>query len=349
MTLCQLQSRYFIFHASASSVCDYVVIYVDDIVITGNDSEELQKFILKLNQVFSLKDLGPLNFFLGIEVCRDATGLYLSQSKYISKLLQRTIMMYVKPCPAPMVAGIPLSIHDGETLNTPTTYRSIIGALQYLSHTRPDISFAVNKLSQFLKSPTTKHWNAAKRILRYLKGTMYHGLHIAPSNRLVLTGFSDADWGCCPDDRKSIAGYCVFLGESLISWSSQKQSVVARSSTESEYRALAQLAAELSWLLELLKEMHIQIPTTPIIWCDNISASALAANPVYHARTKHIELDVHFVRDKVLQKQLDIRYIPSHDQIAGCLTKGLSPSRFQFLVDKLQVMESPCSLRGGVK
>ena len=112
---------------------------------------------------------------------------------------------------------------------------------------------------------------------------------------------------------------------------------------------MAQLAAELSWLLELLREMHMKIPAAPIIWCDNISASALAANPVYHARTKHIELDIHFIRDKVLQKQLEIRYIPSADQVADCLTKGLSPSRFQYLIDKLQVVESPCSLRGGVK
>lgn len=326
-----------------------LLIYVDDIIITGNDSKELNRFIDRLNKVFSLKDLGPLNYFLGIEVYRDSTGIYLSQGKYISELLQRTEMANLKPSPTPMVAGKPMSITDGEPLNTPTAYRSIIGALQYLSHTRPDISYAVNKLSQFLRAPTTTHWSATKRILRYLKGTMYHGLHISPALNLSLIGFSDADWACCPDDRKSVAGYCVFMGDTLISWSSKKQSVVARSSTESEYRALAQLTAELTWLQGLLKEMKISIKGAPILWCDNLSASALASNPIYHARTKHIELDVHFIRDKVMQKQIEIRYVPSHDQVADCLTKGLSPSRFHFLINKLQVRESPFRLRGGVK
>uniref|UniRef100_A0A803NUC9 Integrase catalytic domain-containing protein n=1 Tax=Cannabis sativa TaxID=3483 RepID=A0A803NUC9_CANSA len=299
---------------------DYVImvlIYVDDIVVTGRKSKELGFFITRLNKIFSLKDLGGLHYFLGIEAFRDETGLYLTQGKYISELLQRVNMSSLKLSPTPMTTNKPLSIHDGEPMTDPSLYRSVIGALQYLSHTRPDISFAVNKLSQFLKSPTNVHWNATKRVLRYLKGTLNHG-------------------------------YCVFMGDTLISWSSKKQTVVARSSTESEYRALAQLAAELAWLQELLKEMKFKLPAAPIIWCDNMSASALAANPVYHARTKHIELDIHFVRDKVLQKQLQIRYAPSHDQITDCLTKGLSHSRFKFLVDKLGVIESPSRLRGGV-
>uniref|UniRef100_A0A803PBI7 Reverse transcriptase Ty1/copia-type domain-containing protein n=1 Tax=Cannabis sativa TaxID=3483 RepID=A0A803PBI7_CANSA len=232
-----------------------------------------------------------------------------------------------KPSVTPMTAGKPLSISNGTPLSQPTIFRIVIGALQYLSHTRPDISFAVNKLSQFIKQPTDVHWGATKRILRYLKGTMHHGLHIAPSVNLTLVGFSNADWACCPNDRKSVAGYCVYLGDSLISWSSKKQTVVARSSTESEYRALAHLAAELSWLQELLNELNFKCSSVPVIWCDNLSASALASNPIYHARTKHIEMDLHFVSDKVLDKKLEIRYVPSHDQIVDCLTKGLTPTR----------------------
>uniref|UniRef100_A0A803PYD1 Retrovirus-related Pol polyprotein from transposon RE1 n=1 Tax=Cannabis sativa TaxID=3483 RepID=A0A803PYD1_CANSA len=269
-----------------------LLVYVDDIIVTGNNSEVLNSFIDRLNKMFSLKYLGTLHYFLGVEVFRDSTGIHLSQSKYISELLQKAKMEHLKPCATPITAGKPLSINDG----------------------KPFIFIEVS-LEPYMK-----------RILRYLKGTAHHGLHLSPSPNLHLVGFSDVDWACCPDDRKSVAGYCVYLGDSLISWSSKKQTVVARSSTESEYRALAQLAAEISWIQGLLCEMKFELPSVPVIWCDNLSASALAANPVYHARTKHIELDVHFVRDKVLDKKLEIRYVPSHDQVADCLTKSLTPS-----------------------
>ncbi|XP_062103516.1 uncharacterized mitochondrial protein AtMg00810-like [Humulus lupulus] len=326
-----------------------VLIYVDDIIVTGNNREEIHKFICMLNKEFTLKDLGSLHYFLGIKVFTHSTGMYLTQGKYIEELLQRVHMPNLKPSPTPMTAGKSLSINDWKPLNNLAAYRSVIGALQYLSHTRPDIAFSVNKLSQFLKSPIDTHWSAAKRILRYLKGTQHHGLHIIPSNNLNLIGFSDADWACYPDDRRSVGGYCVFMGDTLISWSSKKQTVVARSSTESEYRSLAHLTAELSWIQGLLKEMRLKISSTPVIWCDNMSASALASNPVYHARTKHIELDIHFVRDKVIQGKLEIRHVPSHDQLADCLRKGLSHTRFRFLIDKLGIRCSPSRLRGGVK
>uniref|UniRef100_A0A803QFQ1 Reverse transcriptase Ty1/copia-type domain-containing protein n=1 Tax=Cannabis sativa TaxID=3483 RepID=A0A803QFQ1_CANSA len=205
--------------------------------------------------------------------------------------------------------GKPLSKFDGEALSNPTVYRSAIGALQYLCHTRPDIAFAVNKLSQFLQAPTTSHWSAVKKVLRYLKGTIHHGLHIGFSDHLGLVGYSDVDWACCLDDRRSIA----------------------------EYRALAHVAFEITWIESLLKELKFKLPSTPITWCDSQSASALASNPVYHVRTKHIEIDVHFVRDKVLKKELEIYYIPSSDQITVCLTKGLTHSRFQYQIDKLGV------------
>ncbi|KAM6562061.1 hypothetical protein CsatB_022059 [Cannabis sativa] len=299
------------------------LIYVDDIVVTGNDSSKLQGFIQQLNKLFALKDLGHLHYFLGIEVIRDATGLYLVQRKYIEELLKKNNMDNLKSCPTPIATGKNMSINDGEKLENPTVYRSLIGGLQYLCNTRPDICFAVNKLSQYLKAPTTVHWGAAKRILRYLKGTIDHGLHISCSDKLNIAGFSDVDWACCVDDRRSVGGYCVYLGDTLVSWSSKKQAVVSRSSTESEYRALALVTAEITWIESLLNELSFPLPGTSITWCDNLSASALASNPVYHARTKHIELDIHFVRDKILKKELEVRYIPSSDQIADCLTKAL--------------------------
>ncbi|XP_062099727.1 uncharacterized mitochondrial protein AtMg00810-like [Humulus lupulus] len=126
-----------------------------------------------------------------------------------------------------MATGKPLSIHDGDLLNESSLYRSILGGLQYLTHTRPDINFVVNKLSQFIKAPTTVHWSAVKRVLRYLNGTIDCGLHIKYSEHLDITGFSDADWACCPDDRKFVAAYCVYLGDTLVSWSSRKQVIVS--------------------------------------------------------------------------------------------------------------------------
>ncbi|XP_062104178.1 uncharacterized mitochondrial protein AtMg00810-like [Humulus lupulus] len=158
-----------------------------------------------------------------------------------------------------MATGKPISSMDGERLTNPIVFRSLLGALQYLCHTRPDIAYAVNKLSQFIQEPTTKHWRGAKRVLRYLKGTITHGIHIGLNDRLSIVGDSDADWACCPDDRKSVAGYCVFLGDALVSWSSKKQAVVSRSNTESEYRALAQVAAEISWIESLLKELKFPL------------------------------------------------------------------------------------------
>ncbi|XP_062114395.1 secreted RxLR effector protein 161-like [Humulus lupulus] len=232
-------------------------------------------------------------------------------------------MANLKLCPTPMVVGKPISSTDGDKLNNPTLYRSLLGALQYLCHTWPDISFPVNNLSQFLQEPATTHWSGAKRILRYLKGTVHNGLHIGESGNRSIVGYSDADWACCPDDRRSIASYCVYFGDSLVSWSSKKQVVVSSSSTEFEYRALAHVAAKIAWIESLLKELNFPLPSKSVTWCDNINAAALASNPMHHARTKHIELDVNFVQDKVLRKELEVVYMPSADQIIDCLTKGL--------------------------
>lgn len=172
-------------------------------------------------------------------------------------------------------------------------------------------------------------------MFRYLQGTLHLGIQIQSSPNLKIIGFSDANWATSVDDRKSVGGHYVFLGDSLISWSSHKQRMVSRSSSESEYRALADLAAEVLWIQYLLKEIQFPVKTPSVLWCDNVSASALAQSPVFHSRSKHIELDIHFIRDKVLDKVLEIRYVPSLDQVADIFTKPLSHSRFGYLRDKL--------------
>ncbi|XP_057775517.1 uncharacterized mitochondrial protein AtMg00810-like [Salvia miltiorrhiza] len=311
------------------------LVYVDDILITGEDSTLITQIIHTLSQKFALKTLGTVNFFLGIHVFKTSSHSYLlNQSKYINDLLTKTNLADCKPQPSPYDISSKLSLNDSPPFPNPTLYRSTVGALQYLTLTRPDIAFMVNKLSQYLQTPTENQWKACKRLLRYLKGTLHYSLTFSPSSYLHLKVFSDADWAGSIEDRKSTGGFFVFHGSNLLSWSSKKQNVVFRSSTESEYRSLANSSAEVTWIQSLLHELGFPIPHTPIIWCDNKSAAAIASNPVLHVRTKHIEIDTHFVRDNVLKKELDVRYVPTEEQIADIFTKPLSISRFQYLITK---------------
>jgi hypothetical protein len=192
--------------------------------------------------------------------------------------------------------------------------------LQYATITRPDLTFAVNKTSQFIADPLYEHWQKVKRILRYLQGTPTHGLTFKPSSNLALHAYCDIDWARCPDDKRSTTGFAVFLGPNLISWSSKKQPTVSRSSTEAEYISLAVTASELLWIMALLHELAFQVPQAPTLWCDNLGATFLVTNPIFHTRTKHIELDYHFVREKISNQQLSVRFICSADSFAQ-LTK----------------------------
>ena len=241
-----------------------LLVYVDDILITGESQEDVQQVITDLHQHFSLKTLGTVNYFLGFEVNRFSSGLHPSQSKYAKDLLQKTNMAEAKPCSTPMCLNNKLSLTDSEPFAHPALYRSTIGALQYMTLTRSDLAFLVNKLSQFLKAPTISHWNACKRILRYIKGTLSYGLTFKSSQLLNLEGYCDVDWASNLDDQKSVSGISIFLGGNLITWSSQKQVVVAHLSTEAEYRALAREAADLVWIQNLSAEIGVhcssQIP-----------------------------------------------------------------------------------------
>src|SRR3954471_4231139 len=186
-----------------------------------------------------------------------------------------------------------------------------------------------------------------KRILRYIKGTLHYGLSFSPSSSSTILAYSDADWAGCPDTRRSISGYAIYLGDNLVSWRSKKQPTVSRSSCESEYRALASTASEVKWLCHLLRDLKVTISTTPIILCDNQSAIFLTANPVSHNRSKHIELDYHFVRELVSSKQLRLQYVPTTQQVADVFTKSLGLPAFTLLRSKLSVRDfQPLGLRG---
>lgn len=178
-------------------------------------------------------------------------------------------------------------------------------------------------MCQFLHAPTDLHWTAVKRILRYLQSTLGLGLEIRKCYFFLISAFSDADWVGCSDDRWSTGDFAVFLGSNLISWNARKQATVSRSSTEAEYNALANATAEIIWIQSVLEELKVPQSRIPCLWCDNLGATYLLANARFHGRTKHIEVDYHFVRERVARRQLDIRFISSADQVADGFTKPL--------------------------
>lgn len=321
----------------------YMLIYVDDIIIISSSSVATDRLLQQLRQDFAVKDLGALSYFLGVEVNQSSHGIILSQRKYIKDLLTRTGMRNCKGTSTPMSPTEPLKLVGGQPLSPEdaTRYRSVVGALQYLSLTRPDISFCVNRVCQFMSSPTLEHWMAVKRILRYLTATIEMGLCITKSSSTLLSAFSDADWAGNPDDRRSTCGFAIFFGKNLISWSSRKQPTVSRSSTEAEYKAIADATAEVIWLQVLLRELGLPQPRAPTLWCDNIGATYLCANPIFHRRSKHVEVDYHFVRERVATKQLEVRIISSKDQVADVMTKPLTITPFSICRRNLNIA-SPC-------
>uniref|UniRef100_A0A2N9G7K3 CCHC-type domain-containing protein n=1 Tax=Fagus sylvatica TaxID=28930 RepID=A0A2N9G7K3_FAGSY len=314
-----------------------LLLYVDDMIITGDDHSGISDFKLFLHQQFEMKDLGHLSYFLGLEVSSDSTGYYLSQAKYASDLLSRTGLTDTKVVSTPLEMNARLTPLDGTPLNDATLYRQLVGSLVYLTVTRPDIAHAVHLVSQFLSAPHSTHYAAVLHILRYIKGTMFHGLHFSAHSTLDLCAYSDADWAGDPTDRRSTTGFCFFLGDSLISWRSKKQHIVSRSSTEAEYRALADTTSELLALRWLLEDMGVTHSSPTVIHCDNRSAIQIAHNDVFHERTKHIEIDCHLVRHHLSAGILHLLPVSSSDQTADIFTKTFPPGRFRDLVSKLKM------------
>ena len=242
-----------------------------------------------------------------------------------------------------------LQASSEDLLSDPTPYRSLVDALQYATFTRLDITYVVNQVCQYMHkptAPTATHLAAAKRILRYLQGTLHLGIHFQSGSPALIT-FTDSDWVGDPYDMRSTTGITVFLGNNPITWVSKKQHIVSRSSTEAEYQALATRAAELAWLRQVLCDLGIFLSSALAIWCDNTSAIALASNPIFHSQTKHIEVDYHFMRECVVRDDLHLHFISTEDQLADLFTKPLSTPRFLKLTSKLMFSTPTHSLEGG--
>ncbi|RVW43917.1 Retrovirus-related Pol polyprotein from transposon RE1 [Vitis vinifera] len=284
------------YHHNSLGQCIYLVVYVDDIVITGSDQDDSSS----------------------------SSGVVLSQRKYALDILEETGMLDCKPVDTPMDPNVKLVPGQGEPLGDPGRYRRLVGKLNYLTITRPDISF-----------------------LTPGQGVLYEN-----RGHTQVVGYTDADWAGSPTDRRSTSGYCVFIGGNLISWKSKKQDVVARSSAEAEYRAMALATCELIWLRHLLQELRFGKDEQMKLICDNQAALHIASNPVFHERTKHIEVDCHFIREKIASGCVATSFVNSNDQLADIFTKSLRGPRIKYICNKLGAYDAvpiPLSRASAVK
>ncbi|CAL9000577.1 unnamed protein product [Prunus brigantina] len=284
----------------------------------GHPQEKQEGMVCKLHKaIYGLKQsprawyakLRSLKYFLGIEIASSSKGLFLNQRKYVLDLLQETGMLETKPVITPIDCKAKLGL-DGDLLADASSYQRLVGRLIYLTITRPDISHAVSLVSQFMHSPRSTHLQAVKRILRYLKGSIGRGILMRKNGNNQIIGYSDADWAGCKIDRKSTTGYCTFVGGNLVTWKSKKQS-------------------------GLLNDLGFKDPHPMTLFCDNQAAIHIASNPVFHERTKHIEVDCHFVREKIQSNIIRTSYIRSNEQLADIFTKGLPLAQFENLLFKL--------------
>lgn len=316
-----------------------VLVYVDDILVAGNNPTLCTSFKRYLDDCFRLKDLGPLKYFLGIECARSSEGMFINQRKYALDILEEAGLLACKPVETPLPQNHQLALSTSPLFKDPAQYRRLVGRLIYLTITRPDLSYAVHILSQFMQCPRQDHFDAAIRVLRYIKGHPGQGLMLRADCNLQLYAYCDSDWASCPISRRSVSGYFVMLGQSPISWKTKKQSTVSRSSAEAEYRAMAHACAEVKWLRVLLSSLGVHHRQPIRLSCDNQASIHIASNPVFHERSKHIDIDCHFVRELLLRGVISMAHIGTKFQLADLFTKALGVPAFSFLLSKLGVSD----------
>jgi hypothetical protein len=334
-----------------------VVIYVDDVILLVSGMLMMRKLKGSLEEKYDMSDLGELHFFIGVHFERDRAALTITmhQRSYIESVLQRFGMEDCKPIGTPLDAKAPLvklgdeefQEHEEGMLDIP--YKESVGCLMYaMVATRADLAFAVSVVSQFMSKPGPMHWAAVKRIMRYLKGTMELKLTLGGKD-ISLQGYCDADWGGDASTRKSTTGYVFFLGVGAISWNSKRQPTVALSTTEAEYMAASQSAKEAIWLRQLMADVGCVQGEATIIMCDNQGCIALAKNPKHHSRTKHIDVQHHFIREKIEDEVIELRYCPTEHMVADVLTKALGRVRHVMLSKAMRLESKDTSLSGSVE
>ncbi|GJW40939.1 ribonuclease H-like domain-containing protein [Tanacetum coccineum] len=301
-------SSLFIFYKGPDTT--YLLLYVDDIILTAFSTLLLQHIFSLLHVEFAMTDLGPLNYFLGIFATRTTSGIFLSQTKYAIEILEQAQMLNYNPC------------------------RTVID-------TEKKLGPKGSPLCLYMHDPREPHLNAMKHVLRYLQGTTDLGLQLFRSTTSQLIVYSDADWADYLATRRSTSGYYVFLGDNLLTLSSKRQDTLSCSSAEAEYRGVTNVVAETSWIRNLFCELHTPLFTATLVYCDNVSVVYMSANPVQHQRTKHIEIDIYFVRDKVAAGHVQVLHVPSRFQYADIFTKGLPNLLFAYFRSSLSVRKTP--------
>ena len=335
----QSQNDHSLFIKKKGDTVLFLLVYVDDMVITGNSLKEIEIFKEFLNK-FKIKDLGELKFFLGIEVLKTKEGLCLNQRKYCLELLHEYGLLACRPVMTPLPENIVLNhteSDDDRLLKNITSYQKLVGKLIYLTMTRPDIAYAIHCLSQYMHAPLKSHFDIGLRVLKYLKLAPGNGLSFKRNTgKFDVVAYCDADWAKCPVTRRSVSGYCVFVNGNIVSWKSKKQNTLSKSSAEAEYRSMASATCEIMWILKILDDLGVTGSLLPVkLCCDNKAAIQIAANPVMHEKTKHFDLDVHLIREKVSSGLIETIKVDSKAQTADVLTKALGSAQHAVMVNKL--------------
>lgn len=321
---------------------DIVIIslYVDDLLVTGNNAIQIEDFKKEMMKVFEMTDLGEMTYFLGIEIKQAQNEVFIYQRKYLKEILKRFGMEECKSVSTPMAQKERLQKEDGAEPVDEGVYRSLIGCLMYLTATRPDILFPVSVLSRFLNCPSELHMMAAKRVVRYLKGTLTYGIKYGKTQNFKLHGYSDSDWAGSIDDMKSTSGYCFSFGSGCFSWCSKKQEVVAQSTAEAEFVAATAAANQALWLRKIMVDLQLEQKGSTEIYVDNQTAIAISQNPVFHGKTKHFCIKYYFLREVQKNGEVKLVYCKTEEQVADLFTKSFHVSRFEFLREKFGIRSS---------
>ena len=315
-------------------------VYVDDLIIAGGNQVDIDTFKDQMKATFKMSDLGLLHYYLDLEVSQTEAGITICQSSYAANILETAGLTDCNSSTTPMEPRLKLSKVSSAQAIDPTMYRSVVGSLRYLVNTRPDLVYSVGFISWFMENPTTEHLAVMKRVLRYA-GTLHFGCHYKRKKDPQLVGYSDSDSDMAGDidTRKSTSGILFFLGDNTITWQSQKQKIVALSSCEAEYIAASTGACQGMWLARLLAELKGEEANTVTLKIDNESAIALSKNPVFHDRSKYIDIRYHFIRECVEEDRVRLQSIGTTEQLANILTKALGRAHYCEMRSRIGVVD----------